>query len=258
MHNKKQRTLMIALTVLCLIGLPASYAFSRHSAYKIKQARIASEEKIRLQQEENDRIEAQKRAEQEIEENKKIKLVAKTNYESHKEEVKIKEKKQEKIKEEKKKERVKKLKKEKINQDKEAKKLSTNTYSETTGTYVDLDKEFKEAGKKGKEIKKFSKKDEKKKQVQKLGNVKVKEISPEVKKPNKHKNDDDLSWVAGHVTTDEERAKDFGMTTEEYLETRRKADAGDKKARYILFGSVEENTIVTDPNDHEKVPYEIE
>ena len=60
------------------------------------------------------------------------------------------------------------------------------------------------------------------------------------------------------MTTDEERAKDFGMTTEEYLETRRKADAGDKKARYILFGSVEENTIVTDPNDHEKVPYEIE
>ncbi len=258
MHNKKQRTLMIALTVLCLIGLPASYAFSRHSAYKIKQARIASEEKIRLQQEENDRIEAQKRAEQEIEENKKIKLVAKTNYESHKEEVKIKEKKQEKIKEEKKKERVKKLKKEKINQDKEAKKLSTNTYSETTGTYVDLDKEFKEAGKKGKEIKKFSKKDEKKKQVQKLGNVKVKEISPEIKKPNKHK-DDDLSWVAARVVTDEEAAEMGGFdSVEEYRETRKKADAGDKKARYKLYGSIEENTIVTDPNDHEKVPYEIE
>ena len=241
---------MIALTVLCLIGLPASYAFSRHSAYKIKQARIASEEKIRLQQEENDRIEAQKRAEQEIEENKKIKLVAKTNYESHKEEVKIKE--------EKKKERVKKLKKEKINQDKEAKKLSTNTYSETTGTYVDLDKEFKEAGKKGKEIKKFSKKDEKKKQVQKLGNVKVKEISSEVKKPNKHK-DDDLSWVAARVVTDEEAAEMGGFdSVEEYRETRKKADAGDKKARYKLYGSIEENTIVTDPNDHEKVPYEIE
>ena len=250
MHNKKQRTLMIALTVLCLIGLPASYAFSRHSAYKIKQARIASEEKIRLQQEENDRIETLKKAEQEIEENKKIKLVAKTNYESHKEEVKIKE--------EKKKERVKKLKKEKINQDKEAKKLSTNTYSETTGTYVDLDKEFKEAGKKGKEIKKFSKKDEKKKQVQKLGNVKVKEISPEIKKPNKHK-DDDLSWVAARVVTDEEAAEMGGFdSVEEYRETRKKADAGDKKARYKLYGSIEENTIVTDPNDHEKVPYEIE
>lgn len=258
MHNKKQRTLMIALTVLCLIGLPASYAFSRHSAYKIKQARIASEEKIRLQQEENDRIETLKKAEQEIEDNKRIKLEAKVNYEKHQEEVKIKEKKQDKIKEEKKKERIKKLKKEKINQDKEAKKLSTNTYSETTGTYVDLDKEFKEAGKKGKEIKKFSKKDEKKKQVQKLGNVKVKEISPEIKKPNKHK-DDDLSWVAAHVVTDEEAAEMGGFdSVEEYRETRKKADAGDKKARYKLYGSIEENTIVTDPNDHEKVPYMIE
>ena len=61
------------------------------------------------------------------------------------------------------------------------------------------------------------------------------------------------------MVTDEEAAEMGGFdSVEEYRETRKKADAGDKKARYKLYGSIEENTIVTDPNDHEKVPYEIE
>lgn len=243
MYDKKQKALVISLVALCAIALPTSYAFSRHSADKIKQNKIAQEEQVRAEQEEKEKIAAEEQAKKEAELDKKIKLEAKENYKKHKKEAEQKEKLEAKAKEEKKKERIKKLEKEKEVQDKEAKELSTNTYSEATGTNINLDKEFKEA-----KVVKPDKKDKTKKTVQKQNDAKVKDgKSKTVKKENK-KDDDDLSWAfeKGSVldgdifVSDEENAKDLGMTVKEYKETKKKAEAGDKKAFAKIYGTDED------------------
>lgn len=259
MYDKKQKALVISLVALCAIALPTSYAFSRHSADKIKQNKIAQEEQVRAEQEEKEKIAAEEQAKKEAELDKKIKLEAKENYKKHKKEAEQKEKLEAKAKEEKKKERIKKLEKEKEVQDKEAKELSTNTYSEATGTNINLDKEFKEAKAK---VVKPNKKDKTKKTVQKQNDAKVKDGKSKTVKKENNKDDDDLSWLfeKGSVldgdifVSDEENAKDLGMTVKEYKETKKKAKAGDKKAFEKIYGTdedIKKSTLVDDPNEEE-------